>query len=387
MQPPTETPPPSVPPSGTPGTGFGVPAILARLRGLVAAAHLKLALRATIAGLAAYVLAYGLALPNGYWSVLTAVLVVQATLGASLSVALDRALGTVAGGVVGVAGALLAGPSQTLTFLALAGALFITAALAARSASFKLAPVTVIIVMLADPAHAQPWVAGLHRVFEIALGGVVGMVCAILILPERALSRLFPYCATALRLSAGLLELGRDGLLGRGLDPSALDRLNGGVRVALRAADARIAEVRAEQVGRLTGHADPAPVVRSSRRLWHSVIILLRSADRPLDVRAAELVAPALEAAVAALGATMRALGDRLDGKTVPGLDALAQTAQAAVAGLEARAEQLNTEGAFGRVGGETLTALFSAVSACVHLRENLDDLSARLDEALAAER
>ncbi|MEP9354232.1 FUSC family protein [Xanthobacter sp. KR7-65] len=378
-------PPVEAPPAGEPQSGSRLAAARARLGELIGPTHLKLALRATIAGLAAYGLAYGLNLPNGYWSVLTAVVVVQATLGASLAMAIDRALGTVAGGIVGVAGAMFAGSSQMLTVLALAVALFLTAALASRSASFKLAPVTVVIVMLAAPGHAEPWVAGLHRVFEIALGGVVGMACAILILPERALSRLFPYCAKAMRLSARLLELGRDGVLGRGLDPSALDRLNGGVRLLLRQADARIAEVRTEQAGRLSGQADPAPVVRSSRRLWHSVIILLRLADRPLDAAVAAQVAPALEAAVAALGARMRILADRLDALPAPDQDTTEEMARAAVAALEARAAQLNTEGAFGAMSPETLTALFSAVSACQHVRENLDDLAARLAEVEAA--
>lgn len=374
----SESAPPEPPPAGA---RAAVGALFARL---APPAHLKLALRVTVAGLAAYLLAYGLDLPNGYWSVLTAVLVVQATIGASLAIAIDRAIGTMAGGVVGVAGAMLAGPSHMLTVVYLGVCILITALLAARTPSFKLAPVTVIIVMLADPSHAEPWVAGLHRVFEIAVGGVVGMACAILILPERALARLFPYCAKALRLCAELLELGRDGLLGRGLDPSALDRLNVQVRAALRAADARIAEVKTEQAGRLAAQADPTPVVRGSRRLWHSVIILLRSADRPLEPGAADLAGPALEASVAALGAMMRSLAERLDGRPAPDFDARAETARAAVAGLEARAAQLNTDGALGGVGAETLSALFSAVSACRHVRENLEDLAAQLAESEA---
>lgn len=78
-----------------------------------------------------YLLAEQFALPNGYWAVLTAVLVVQATLGASLSVAIDRALGTLAGGIVGVAGATLAGHTPLETLIVLSAALFIAAAMAA----------------------------------------------------------------------------------------------------------------------------------------------------------------------------------------------------------------------------------------------------------------
>lgn len=378
--PPAELPP-AEPDAATPGPTPGVPTFRARLGKVIALAHLKLALRATIAGIVTYLLAEQFALPNGYWAVLTAVLVVQATLGASLSVAIDRALGTLAGGVVGVAGAMLAGHTPLQTLLVLSAALFVAAAMAARSPSFKLAPVTVIIVMLAHPGGDAPWLAGLTRVAEIALGGVVGLLCAILILPERALGKLFPHCAKALRLTAQLLELGRGGLLGQGLDPSAVDRLNGGARLALRAADLRLVEVRAEQTGRLTTQADPAPVVRSCRRLWHSVIILLRNADRPLDEPVAGLVASALTATATALAAQMTALADRLDGRPEPELGPRAEAAGAAVAALEARVEELNAQGAFGTVGSENLTALFSAVSACIQMRENLEDLAARLAE------
>ncbi len=387
---PAEPPPAASPAAGpsevapedaTPEAASGVPTLRDRLSKVIALAHLKLALRATIAGIVTYLLAEQFALPNGYWAVLTAVLVVQATLGASLSVAIDRALGTLAGGVVGVAGAMLAGKSPLETLLVLSVALFIAAALAARSTSFKLAPVTVVIVMLAHPGDVAPWLSGLTRVAEIALGGVVGLLCAILILPERALGKLFPYCAKALRLTAQLLDLGRGGLLGQGIDPSIIDRLNGGARLALRAADLRLVEVRAEQAGRLTTQTDPAPVVRGARRLWHSAIILLRNADRPLDEPVAGLVSATLTAATTALSAQMSAIADRLDGQPVADLAGRADVASAAVAALEARVEELNTQGAFGAVGAETLTALFSAVSACVHMRENLEELAARLAE------
>ncbi|QRG08025.1 hypothetical protein EZH22_06670 [Xanthobacter dioxanivorans] len=243
---------------------------------------------------------------------------------------------------------------------------------------------TVVIVLLADPGHVQPWLAGLHRVFEIGVGGVVGMACAILILPERALFRLFPHCAKTLRMCARLLELGRDGLLGRGLDPGEVDVLNTQTRTALRAADARIAEARAERAGWLTGHADPAPVVRNCRRLWHSVIILLRVSDRPLVEPVAGRVAPALDAAVAALGASMEGLAARLDGAAVPDFAGRMATAAAAVAALEAEAERLKAEGGLDVARSETLIALYSAVSACAQVRENLEDLVARYDEVKA---
>lgn len=350
-----------------------------RLGEIFSPSHYKLGLKAAVAALASYALAYGLDLPNGYWAVLTSILVVQSTIGASLSVAIDRGLGTVVGGIVGVAAAMAAGPSTALTFAALGVAIMATSTLAARFASYKLAPVTAVIVLLSDPTHADPWVSGLHRVFEIGVGGVVGVLCALLILPGRALFFLFPHCAAAVRLCAALLALGRDGLLGRGFDAARMDALNAEARKTLRAADARIAEARAERA--LSGHFDPTPVVRDCRRLWHSVIILLRGADTTLSDPLVALLAPGLDGAVAGLSGYMDAVARRLDGEKGVDVSVPAEAARAAVVALDGEVERLNAAGTFDTVSGADLRVVFAAISACGHMMENLDELVVRLAE------
>ena len=352
----------------------------ARLSGGVRPAHARLGLRAAVAAVAAYAIAYFLDLPNGYWAVLTAILVVQSSIGASLSTAIDRLLGTFAGGIIGVVCAMAAGPSLWLTFLALAIGILIASTLAARLPSYKLAPVTVAIVLLSDPTHAQPLISGLRRVFEIGVGGVVEVICALLVFPARALLYLFPHCAVALEACAELMEMGRDGVLGRPWDHSQLDGLNNKVRATLRAADQRVAEARAERAGRLANHPDPAPVVRSCRRLWHSVIILLRSARQPLPAPLAERMSPKLDAAVSALCALMRALAGEMRGQG----NADPSAALVAAAALESEGEHLAADGGLDHASGATLTVLFGAVSACTQVSQNLVDLSARLAELRA---
>lgn len=354
----------------------------ARLKGLVHPAHMRLGLRAAVAAVAADALAYFLSLPNGYWAVLTAILVVQSSIGASLSVAVDRVLGTVLGGVIGVICALIAGASLPLTFALLGLGVVVTSTAAARFPSYKLAPVTVAIVLLSDPTHAQPIVSGFHRLFEIAVGGGVGLACALLIFPEQALRYLFPFCATALEASASLMEIGRDVLLGRPVDASRVEGLNDQARVALRAADARVVEARAERAGRLANHPDPAPVVRSCRRLWHSVIILMRSARQPLPEALVARMAPSFDATVAAQTQLMRALAGELRGAPRADLS----LATSAAAALEGESARLGTEGALDDLNGATLSALFGAVSACTHVAQNLVDLSTRLAEMRAGD-
>jgi uncharacterized membrane protein YccC len=95
-------------------------------------AELRLSLRMTAAGLAAYGLAEAFGLAQGYWAVLTAVIVVQASLGGSVQAVIDRLVGTLGGAAFGAAIALLvphAGTPMTAVtlVLALAPLAFITA--------------------------------------------------------------------------------------------------------------------------------------------------------------------------------------------------------------------------------------------------------------------
>ncbi|MGE4371569.1 MAG: FUSC family protein [Xanthobacter sp.] len=353
------------------------------IKKLAQPAHLKQGLRACIAALVTFGLGTALHLPNSYWAVLTAVLVVQSTVGASLSIAIERTLGTLVGGVVGVAAAALAGTSQLLTFLALGLGILITSTLSARSSAYKLAPVTVVIVLLAEASHASAWVSALFRLMEIGIGGVTGVLCALLILPARALVFLFPHCAEVVRNCARLMAMGRDGMLGRPYFPDTVDALNARTRTVLRAADGRAKEAHTEQ--RWSGQLDAAPVVRSCRRLWHSVIIMLRNAERPLPEALRTHIGPELDRAVEALCTHMEALSARMENG--PSDAQAAMAARISVAALEARADNLNAAHVLDAASGADLTALFATISACTHVRNNLEDLAQRLTELHVPER
>ena len=70
-------------------------------------AEIRLAIRVTIAACAAYALARLLALPQAYWAVITAILIMQTSVGGSLKAALDRLGGTFAGAIYGAAVSIL----------------------------------------------------------------------------------------------------------------------------------------------------------------------------------------------------------------------------------------------------------------------------------------
>jgi uncharacterized membrane protein YccC len=71
------------------------------------AAALRLCFRMTVAGLLAYVLAESFALPQGYWAVFSAIIIVQASVGGSIKATTDRLIGTIGAAVAGGAVAYL----------------------------------------------------------------------------------------------------------------------------------------------------------------------------------------------------------------------------------------------------------------------------------------
>jgi uncharacterized membrane protein YccC len=64
-------------------------------------AELRLVIRALTAAALSLVTADALALPQGYWAVFTALIIVQGSVGGTLAAGLDRFIGTLAGAVLG----------------------------------------------------------------------------------------------------------------------------------------------------------------------------------------------------------------------------------------------------------------------------------------------
>src|SRR5262245_13844933 len=103
--------------------------------------EVRLAARTTFAALIAFALAHLFALPQGYWAVLTSVIVMQASVGGSLKASLDRIVGTAAGALWGVAATVAVPHHDTWTLgVALAVAIAPLALVAAVRPSYRVAP-------------------------------------------------------------------------------------------------------------------------------------------------------------------------------------------------------------------------------------------------------
>lgn len=234
------------------------------------------ALRMTAAALAAFGLTAALGLAQPFWAVITALIVVQSNVGGSLKAALDRFAGSVCGALYGGLVAMIV-PHVTDTMRALALLLAVAPLplLAARSAGFRVGPITAVIVLLgaANPTLG-PLGFALGRVLEVGLGCVVALLAALLIVPARA--------SRAALAAAGQVA----SLLGRQLAAVARTDEHGAPDVGALVADTvrsfatletLVGEAARERSSLLSRAPDPAPLLRTLTRLRHDVVMLRRA--------------------------------------------------------------------------------------------------------------
>jgi uncharacterized membrane protein YccC len=184
-------------------------------------ATLKQAIRTGVAGGLAMFLSKYLDLPEGYWAAISAVIVMQSSVGATLRDSWVRLAGTAIGSVISIpflyfwGGNVVAfGAAVTITVL-VCGSLKL-------EASYRLACATVAIIMLIG--HTSPsWVVATHRFLEVALGIVVSIAVTNVLWPARASKKLASGIAVALRQLHSIYEavIGRF----RGLQTAPIESL------------------------------------------------------------------------------------------------------------------------------------------------------------------
>jgi len=342
-----------------------------------------LTLRMSAAGLITFAVAHLLDLTQIYWAVLTAVIVMQASIGGSLKAMIDRFIGTIGGAGWGVAVTLTL-PHQSVlsTGLALAVALVPLAAVVAFQPGYRVAPVTAVIVLLAysnqSGANQTGIVeAALDRVFEIGLGSVVALAVALIVAPARAHELLCAAGRDALALMAGQVEL----LLGGGAGPpdaAAVQALHDRIRAAVERAAAAADEADRERRSYITDVPDPDPLVRTLRRLSHDLVIIARALTAPLPETVGARLAQPVAAIAAALSAALAGIGGALASRSAPpDRDPVAQ----ALASFEAGLAALRHDGVTRDLPEEAVQRLFGLAFGFEQIGRNLIELAGRVGE------
>jgi uncharacterized membrane protein YccC len=160
-------------------------------------------LRMGVAAAAAVWLSFALDITRGYWATITTLIVLQPFAGATMHKTLQRVGGSVLGGIIAAALAVVA-----RTKLAIAGVMlpFTVGAVAVLPLNYGVFVLllTPVFVLLAEP-HPGDWgIAGL-RVVNTVLGGVIALVAARLLWPTHELETYPTRLAGALRELRALL--------------------------------------------------------------------------------------------------------------------------------------------------------------------------------------
>ncbi|HEY7853192.1 MAG TPA: FUSC family protein [Caulobacteraceae bacterium] len=340
-------------------------------------APLLLSLRIVVAALATFIVGHLLGLAQSTWAVLTAVIVMQGSVGGAIKAVMDRLAGSLAGAAWGVIVCLTV-PHDDVAHLALALGLAIgpLAVATAFNPAWRVAPVTAIILLLTPSVqNAGPVAAAISRMLEVGVGSIVAVIVTLALAPSRATSNLGQAVASALEAMAELVGVLMRGLAGQ-RPPEQVEALHDRIRAAIALADAAAGEVHRERFVSLTGAFDPAPLGRTLRRVYHDLIIVQRATAAPLP-EAERLEEPGSEFADRAAD-LLRGLADAIVHRTAPPSATAENDARARF--IEAVA-QLRSSGATRALPDEAVARFFGLAFALEQLGVNLDDLIERVGE------
>jgi uncharacterized membrane protein YccC len=341
--------------------------------------HFAHSLRVTLAALLALVGAQFAGLPLPLWSVLTAVIVTQMSVGRSLKASIDYMLGTIGGSIYGGAIAILIPHSTELALLAvLMVAVAPLALYAAIRPGMNVVPISAVIVLLVPALYrGTPLDSAINRILEVALGALIGLLVSALVVPSSA-HRLTRQAAADMleqmaKATVVLMEGVRDGLA-----LAELHRLQDAIGVTLIELNTVAGEAERERSAKLSSEADTGPLRRTVLRLRHDLIILGRAAGMPVSDAMRARLKPRLVAVQATASDYMRASADALRARRgPPSLKAFQQALEA----YAAEVETMRDEGLTRALPGDAAERFFAVGFALEQIRQNFLDLERVVDE------
>ena len=137
----------------------------------------------------AAILAYGVTLAFnlefGYWAVISTVIVMQVYVADSIELCLYRLSGTFIGASLGVGVMLIIPKTPAWTGVALFLSVGFCTFLTRYRTRFRMAAITLVIVIMTASADENILVFGMDRVLEIALGIFCAFLVSVLVFPQR----------------------------------------------------------------------------------------------------------------------------------------------------------------------------------------------------------
>jgi uncharacterized membrane protein YccC len=344
--------------------------------------QLALSLRVTLAAVLTLALSQLLQTPLVLWTVLTAVLVTQMSVGRSLKATIDYLVGTVGGAVyAGAVAVVIPHTGEIGLLVALAVGIAPLTLLAAVNQSFNVAPFTAVLVLLAPTiVHVGPVESAVYRVLEVAIGAVVGLGVSYLVFPARAQALAVAAAARLLELMARAVPEILAGYTQRA-DPAAIQPIQDAIGKAVAALDAVGAEATRERMPYFAAAPDLGPLLRTLLRLRHDLVLIARAADRPLSQPIWTRLEGSLEKVSATahdyLQASSAALLER---RGPPPLDPV----DAALDGFATQTAALRAEGLMRDLRADEVERCFVLGFGLEELRQHFRDLHRSIAESAA---
>jgi len=337
-------------------------------------AQLRFCLRMTVAGLLALAVVDTFAFPlHGLWTILTALVVTQTSIGGSLRATIEYMIGTLGGAIYAAALGLIV-PHTTPASQALVLALAVAplALASAMNPSFRVAPFSAVLVLLIGGALGEtPAGSAATRVLEVALGGAIAVAVSVFVAPDRANRLALEAAGKILRQMADVLPKLLSGFV-RPRDPAEIASMQRELGAAVAALAAIANEAKHERVAPFARNPDPASLSRTVLRLRHDLVILGRAAA-PLPEAVARRLDPLLvdvgESGSALLGGAADALAQ---GRPPPPLE----PAQASLDAFESGVAALRSDGLTRNLSTEEVERLFVLGFALEQLRNDFSELA-----------
>jgi len=261
-------------------------------------------LQSAIAAVALYLGMESAELPEKFVGVLSAVLVIQPSVGSTLTEAWDRIASTLVGSAIGVL-CLMWLPGRYGTAAALALSMLIMNAAAALRPGWRYGVVAAVALSMRSENGALETAE--DRVIAIGLGALVGVIVSLIVWPDRASKRADRQLREALQAVSSRLKNAMSSVQGdedTG-DEQAQDRFHSHIEAARRAAEASHMSDGERQLDR----------TEKAIRLYNSVLIINRVGEQGRDTadagEIAEHVEKIAEAGCSAIDALSR--GERDD--------------------------------------------------------------------------
>jgi len=238
-------------------------------------AQFRLAFRIALAGVLAYILCRLAGLRQTYPAVLSAVIVMQGSVGASLKAVLDRFLGSLGGAFWAALVMFAIRPLNLPIGWVLIIVLVPVALLAGFKPAYRAAPTTAVILLLVPGNIEGPMASAIQRMFGVGFGSVAAFVVALLVFPAGTRGNFAEAAGRAVSTMAELAAILFNAIRAEA-EPKTVQALHDSVRKAIHQAEAAAEEVARERTTLLSTLPDTLPMCRTLRRIRNDLAMIGR---------------------------------------------------------------------------------------------------------------